>query len=180
MWRIPVSRKYRERSNRTLRTKKFSLCKVLTNNRFLLFFWQVIQVQSRCCSVSNFFKARFKYRMFHEHNFIQIRRTSFDKKYSCLIGRWSNNSLLIHCRINVKIPEHAITLIYALKSAREKLGIRKSPAQTQATIQEWMSCSNMKYMKLLIFLIQHIKFSSRNRLLFLSASKMWKAAFLVC
>lgn len=31
---------------------------------------------------------------------------------------------------NVKIPKHAITLIYALKSAREKLDIRKFPAQT--------------------------------------------------
>ena len=122
MWRIPVSRKYRERSNRTLHTKKFSLCKVLTNNRFLLFFWQVIQVQSRCCSVSNFFKARFKYRMFHEHNLIQIRRTSFNKKYSCLIGRWSNNSHLIRFRINVKIPEHAITLNLCIKIGTWKDG----------------------------------------------------------
>ena len=138
MWRIPVSRKYRQRSNRTLRTKKFSLCKVLTNNRFLLFFWQVIQVQSRCCSVSNFFKARFKYRMFHEHNLIQIRRTSFNKKYSCLIGRWSNNSHLIRFSINVKIPEHAITLNLCIKIGTWKDGHPKIPCPNIGDNSGWV------------------------------------------
>ena len=105
---------------------------------FYSFFWQVIQVQSRCCSVSNFFKARFKYRMFHEHNLIQIRRTSFNKKYSCLIGRWSNNSHLIRFSINVKIPEHAITLNLCIKIGTWKDGHPKIPCPNIGDNSGWV------------------------------------------